>query len=145
MVTETISLNLLYIAPAIWGLAVSLIEMFLLMQDRRGFRTFTHGLYAIFTCLIFSYISMNAPYIGSYLSTFKGLEFLAKSSVSNIIIPLIIGLIATFKIKLAIIVVGRHRGIGERFPHALIIGVLIAIAPFVWPYVVPMLPALLSK
>jgi hypothetical protein len=143
MVQETA--QLVYIAPAIIGLIISMIEIFFVMQDEGGMHPLQHGLHAIPTCLIFTYISMNAGYVGNYLATGLGWSIFANNTVDMIVIPIIIGLVATIKVKGAAAIIGGHGSIGEKLPHALIIGVLIAIAPFVWPLIAPMMPAFLAR
>ena len=142
MATEEVSL--LLVAPAIIGLLISLVEMFFVMQDEGGMHPLTHGLHAVPTCLIFTYISMNAPFVSSWLAD-KGWTFM-QGAIGNILIPILIGIIATIKVKAAAsIVSGGHGSVGEKLPHALFIGVLIAVAPFVWPFIAPMLPTYLAR
>lgn len=144
MATSEVTYSFLIVAPAIMGIIVGLVEMFFVMQDEGGMHPLSHGLHAIPTCLIFTYISMNASAVGSYLSSSLGLAFFANTTFSNIVIPIIIGLVATVKVKSAAAIIGGHGSIGEKLPHALMIGILIAIAPFVWPFIAPMIPASLA-
>jgi hypothetical protein len=115
------------------------------MQDEGGMHPLAHGLHAVPTCLLFTYISMNAPFFGNYLATSLGWTFFASTTVSLVIIPILIGLIAAIKVKSAAAIVGGHGSIGEKLPHALIIGALIAAAPFVWPLIAGAVPAFLNR
>lgn len=142
MVTEEAGIAIYVTAPIIWGLIVGLIEIFFVMQDEGGMHPLVHGLHAIPACLIFSFIAMNAPAVGNYLSQY--MSIFGVSWVTNITIPIIIGLIATIKVKSAAAIVGGHGSVGEKLPHALAIGVLITIAPFVWPFIEGWLPPFLN-
>lgn len=136
------TVGFLFVAPAIIGILVSLVEMFFVMQDEGGMHPLTHGLHAVPTCLIFTYISMNAPAVGNFLAQYVG--FFGNPILANIVIPILIGLIAAIKVKAAAAIVSGGGSVGEKLWHALLIGVLIAVAPFVWPFVAPMLPAYLQ-
>lgn len=142
MVAEEASMIFYVTAPIIWGLVVGLIEIFFVMQDEGGMHPLVHGLHAIPTCLIFAFIAMNAPGIGMFLSNYVG--FFGIPAVANITIPILIGIIATIKVKSAAAIVGGHGSVGEKLPHAFAIGILIAIAPFVWPFIEPVVPSLLN-
>ncbi|MBD3204476.1 hypothetical protein GF327_09370 [Candidatus Woesearchaeota archaeon] len=48
----------------------------------------------------------------------------------------VLGLIAAFKIKAAAAVTKGHGSVGEKLPHALIIGAVITVAPYAWPLIV---------
>ena len=132
-----------FMAPALVGVAISLVEMFFVMQDEGGMHPLAHGLHAVPTCLIFTYISMNAPFFANYISTWVPL--FSNPTVSMFLIPILIGLIATVKVKSAAAIVGGHGSIGEKLPHAMIIGALIAVAPFVWPLIAPIVPSFLNR
>ena len=131
-----------FVAPAIWGLIVGLVEIFFVMQDEGGMHPLSHGLHAIPTCLIFAYVSMNVPAVAAYGAQYVG--FLGNAMLANIIIPVVVGLVATIKVKAAAAIIGGHGSVGEKMWHALLIGVLLAIAPFVWPYIAPMVPSYLQ-
>lgn len=134
-----------FVAPAVVGVIISLIEMFFVMQDEGGMHPLAHGLHAVPTCMLFTYISMNAPFFGSYLAVNLGWSFFASTTVSMVVIPIVIGLVAAIKVKSAAAIVGGHGSIGEKLPHALIIGALIAAAPFVWPLVAGVVPDFLNR
>jgi hypothetical protein len=134
-----------YIAPAVVGIVISLVEMFFVMQDEGGMHPLAHGLHAVPTCLLFTYISMNAPFFGNWVASSLGWTIFTSTTMSMIIIPIVIGLIAAIKVKSAAAIVGGHGSIGEKLPHALIIGALIAAAPFVWPFVAGVIPDFLNR
>lgn len=134
-----VAFTILIAGPVLIGLIISLIEMFFVMQDEGGMHPLGHGLHAVPTCLFFTMVSMNVPAVMS-------LSFMSwvPSWAANIGIPILIGLIATIKVKAAAAIVGGHGSVGEKFWHALAIGVLIALAPFVWPFIAPLLPEILN-
>lgn len=134
-----------FVAPAVVAVIVSLVEMFFVMQDEGGMHPLSHGLHAVPTCVIFTYISMNAPFFGNWLASSLGWSFMTNTTMSMIVIPIVIGLIAAIKVKAAAAIVGGHGSIGEKLPHALIIGALIAAAPFVWPLVAGVVPSFLNR
>lgn len=142
MATEEVGTVIYLTAPLIWGLIVGLVEIFFVMQDEGGMHPLAHGLHAIPTCLIFSFIAMNAPAVGNWLSNYVG--FFGIPAVANITIPILIGIIATIKVKSAAAIVGGHGSVGEKLPHALMIGALIAVAPFVWIFIDPFFPSYLN-
>lgn len=134
-----------FVAPAIVGIIVSLVEMFFVMQDEGGMHPLAHGLHAVPTCFLFTYISMNAPFFGNWLVNSLGWTFFGNTAVSMFVIPILIGLIAAIKVKSAAAIVGGHGSIGEKLPHALFIGAMIAAAPFVWPFLVGIIPEFLNR
>ncbi|MGM5483566.1 MAG: hypothetical protein ACQER9_01465 [Nanobdellota archaeon] len=135
--------SFLFVAPAVIGILVSLVEIFFVMGDEGGMHPLSHGLHAVPTCIIFTYISMNAIVAGNYLAQYVG--FFNNPLVSKVSIPILIGLIATLKVKSAAsIVSGGHSNVGEKLPHALIVGAIIAAAPFIYPFIAPMLPSFLT-
>ncbi|MFT4326485.1 MAG: hypothetical protein ACMXYK_03220 [Candidatus Woesearchaeota archaeon] len=132
-------------APAIVGLVISLVEIFFVMQDEGGMHPLTHGLHAVPTCLIFTYIAMNAIPTSTYLANQFGWTFLA-GNVGLIGVPIAIGVLATIKVKAAAAIIGGgHGSVGEKLGHAFLIGVLIAASPFVWPFIAPMVPVVLAQ
>ena len=126
------------VGALIYGLIVSLIEIFFVMQDEGGMHPLMHALHAVPVAIILTFFSMNVPYIMT-------LSFMSwmPAWAANIGIPIIVGLVATIKVKSAAAIVGGHGSVGEKLPHAIIIGVLIAVAPFIWPFVDPIIPTLI--
>jgi len=130
-----------FIAGIIVGLIASLLELIFVHSDEGvGAHWLGHGLHAVPVCIIGALISMNVPF---------ALGFLPKSIASMPLIvfgiPVLIGLIVAFKAKAAAAIIHGHGNVGEKLPHALAVGAVIAIAPFVWPFVAPLLPAFLKK
>ena len=131
--------TILIAAPLVVGLVISLIEIFFVMQDEGGMHPLSHGIHAVPTCLLFTFISMNVPAVMSLAFMSWMPDWLA-----GVGIPIIIGLVATIKVKAAAAIVGGHGSVGEKFWHAAVIGALIAAAPFVWPLIADTLPPILN-
>ncbi len=136
------STQLVYVAPAVVGLACGFLELIFVHEDEPGMGWLTHGMHALPFCIFFAYISMNISYVYKLLN----LGF-ASNMYYDLGIRAAIGLIAAFKIKAAAAVTKGHGSIGEKLPHALTIGALIAAAPYVWPMVAAMkgIPPILKK
>ncbi len=128
-----------YIAPALVGLAIGLVELFFVHADESGMGWLSHGLHAIPTCVLFTFISMNVPGLISWLN----IAWL-QGPIATYGIPVVIGIVAAVKVKAAA-AIAKGGTVGESLPHALIIGFLIAVAPFVFPLVSAALPAWANK
>jgi hypothetical protein len=129
----------LHIAPAIiLGLAIGFVELIFVHQDERGMGWLAHGLHAIPVTIIFTFISMNVPFV---FSKIPGLG--AYQGWMEPVVIIIIGLIAMAKVLTAAAIAGK---VGEKKIHVFVIGGLIILAPYAWKYVLcgmisPMLPA----
>lgn len=128
-----------FIAPIVLGLVIGLVELFFVHADESGMGWMSHGLHAIPTCIIFTFISMNVPWVTNMI----GAAWIT-GPVATYGIPVVIGLIAAVKVKAAA-AIAKGGTVGESLPHALIIGLLIAAAPFVWPLVSGALPEFLRR
>lgn len=128
-----------YIAPIFLGLVIGLVELFFVHADESGMGWMSHGLHAIPTCIIFTFVSMNVPGVVAMLN----IAWL-QGSLATYGIPVVIGIIAAVKVKAAA-AIAKGGTVGESLPHALIIGLLIAVAPFVFDMIAPALPPLLQK
>jgi hypothetical protein len=135
MATETATF--IFVAPIVIGLVISLVELFFVHADEAGLGWLSHGLHAVPVTILFTFISMNVPWVLSF-------SFMSwmPSWAATWAIPILIGIIAAAKVKAAA-AIARGGTVGEKLYHALIIGALIAIAPFVWPFIAPALPAYL--
>ena len=119
------------ILPAILlGLIIGIVELIFVHMDEAGMGWFTHALHAVPVAMLFTFITMNVPWVLSILSKTAGLK-LAASPIMELIVIIIIGLIAMVKTYAAAAIAGR---VGEKRIHVLIIGVLIIAAPYVWRY-----------
>jgi len=129
----------LYMGPILIGLIISLIELIFVHADEGGLGWLGHGLHAIPATIFFTFLSMNVPWLLSF-SIMNWVPALA----ANIGIPVVIGIIAAIKVKAAA-AIARGGSVGEKLWHALAIGALIALAPFVWPLIVHFLPEFLAR
>ncbi|MBI1970889.1 hypothetical protein HYS47_04020 [Candidatus Woesearchaeota archaeon] len=128
------------IFPAlVMGIIIGLIELFFVHSDEQGMGWLTHGLHGVVAAMIFVFISMN---IGP-VSRMVGYP-LEESFAINLGVRILLGIIATIKVKAAAAIAGKASGIGEKLWHALAVGALIAAAPYVWPFIDPLLPAFLK-
>lgn len=128
----------IYIAPIVFGLIIALIEMYFVHADEAGLGWLSHGLHAVPTCLIFTFISMNAHWALSFIPP------IANATWALYAVPIVIGLVAAVKVKTAA-AIAKGGSVGEKMSHALMIGILIAAAPFIWMYVGHLLPEVLRR
>jgi len=117
--------NFIYIFPAVYGLIVGLVELFFVHADESGLGWLRHGLHALPWCFVFTYVSMNTWVVASYF------PFEVPGWLLFYAVPIVLGIITTFKVKAAA-AIARGGSVGEKFIHALIIGILVALAPFVY-------------
>ena len=113
--------------PAILiGLIIAVVELVFVHQDESGLGWLSHGFHAIPIALFLTFISMNVPWV-------LGLSFMTWVPiwVGTFVIPPIMGVIAAIKVKSAA-AIAKGGSVGESWMHALIIGALIAAAPFIW-------------
>ena len=128
----------LVILPAVLlGLAISFVELIFVHQDERGMGWLAHGLHAVPVTMVFTFITMNVPFVFSMLPT-----TMTWASWMEHVIIIIVGLVAMGKVLAAAAIAGK---VGEKKFHVLIIGVLIIAAPYAWKYFLaamigPMLP-----
>ena len=114
------------LGPLVLGIVIGFIELFFVHQDEAGMGWLGHGLHAIPMMVIFLFISMNL----SWALSFIGQE---ENMLIDLGARILIGIIATAKIKVAAAVVSKA---GEKTIHALIIGLLIIVAPYAWEFVI---------
>lgn len=127
------------IFPAIaMGVVIGLVELFFVHSDEQGLGWFTHGMHGVIAAMVLVFISMN---IGP-VSKLAGYP-LEESFAVNLGVRILLGIVATIKVKAAAAIAGKASGIGEKLGHALIVGALIAVAPYVWPFIEPMIPKFL--
>ncbi|MFT4326338.1 MAG: hypothetical protein ACMXYK_02455 [Candidatus Woesearchaeota archaeon] len=127
----------------VMGLIVSLIEIFFVHEDEAGLGWMKHAAHAVPVCFILTFIAMNVPYAMNLAQTQLGWAWLT-GPLATFGIPVLMGIIATVKVKAAAAITTGRSAIGEKFVHALIVGVIIAASPFIWPLVQPMVPAFLN-
>ena len=122
------------IMPAvIMGILLGVIEIELVHNDERayGMAWLGHALHALPTMFILVFISMNIHWAFALI----GIN-LKENFMMDMIVRLVIGLIAMVEIMLkAAALKGTH--LGEKFPHALFMGLLVAFSPYLWAFITP--------
>jgi hypothetical protein len=128
----------LHIVPAILlGLAIAFVELVFVHQDERGMGWLAHGLHAVPVTMIFTFITMNVPFV------MKQLDVVKYGAWMEPVVIIIVGLVAMGKVLTAAAIAGK---VGEKKYHVFVIGALIIAAPYAWRFVLcgmisPMLPA----
>lgn len=130
----------LIIPALIVGTIASIMELAFVHSDEGvGAHWLTHGLHAVPVCMIGAVVSMNAGWALSFLpKSISGISWL------TYVLPVIIGLVIAFKVKASAAIIHGHGNVGEKLPHALTVGAVIAVAPFIWPFIAPIVPAFLK-
>ncbi|MDP3728103.1 MAG: hypothetical protein Q8R18_01480 [bacterium] len=141
VVAETQSLIIL---PAIaMGLVLGIYELYLLKGDEafQGSHWFSHGLHIFPLLIIASFASFNIDLFQQMVGA--SLPALLEN---DIFLRVAIALIVTVKVYISSAVVpgASGRGMHESIIHCLIIGVLIGLSPFLWPFVEPVTPTWLG-
>ena len=138
--------ELMIIPPLILGCVFGLYELILIHKDEnfRGSHWFSHGLHSVGWAIIALFIVMNAEFVYENVSFLQSIPF-----IGNVLVFRIgIGLLTILKIHGASAVVrttvGSSKGLKETWAHSFIIGVLIVISPYVWPFIAPLFDNLLT-
>lgn len=125
--------------PLAYGLIVSVLEMIFVHADEHGLGWIGHGLHAVPWCVIFTYASMNVPAVLNLIPMDIPMW------LANIVIPLALGIITAFKVKAAA-AIAKGGTVGEKLWHAIVIGALVALAPFIYALLGPLpLPEFLMR
>ncbi len=123
--------------PAIYmGVIIGIVELVFVHADEKGLGWLSHGLHALPTAFIFTFIAMNLEWAANMASI-----ALASNFWLDLGLRVVIGLIAAIKVKSAAAIVKGHNSIGEKMSHALIVGALIAASPYIWDIIEPLMPA----
>ena len=132
--------ELLIMPPIILGVIIGLYELILIHRDEnfRGSHWFGHGLHAAGWAIVAVFVTMNAEFVYANLTFLQNIPFL-----ENIIVfRIIIGLLTMIKVHGASAVVkttvGSSRGMKETWAHSFVIGVLVVLAPYIWPFLEPL-------
>ena len=125
--------------PAVYmGLVIGLYEMFLVHKDEafKGSHWLKHGWHALLVTMFFVFLAMNVDFIFTMIPALAGIPVIS----NEIAIRVLIGLIAAAKVHGAAAVIkssGLGPSIGETWFHSLVIGTLITISPYIWPWLEP--------
>ncbi|MBN1645091.1 hypothetical protein JW851_03565 [Candidatus Woesearchaeota archaeon] len=128
------------------GALIGLYEAILLHRDVSiPTHRFGHTLHAFVYAIIAVFITMNAPWVYANLSFLHSIPILQHA----IVFQIAVGLITVIKIHGTSFAV-RSRfgmasvGMAETWTHSFVVGALVVAAPYVWPFIQPMMPAWLK-
>jgi hypothetical protein len=125
------------VAPIIMGVIAGIIDIGFMVKDLSGDAksTIGHGVGAMTYLIAFSFIAFNIE-----LATNSG--YLPKFFQNQIAVLIILALItaAVVHAKSAVFAKSRGPGTHETWLHSIILGVLVAASPFIWPLIEGYLP-----
>ncbi len=131
--------ELQYLGPLVIGIIIGLYELILIHRDEnfRGSHWFTHGLHSAFWAILAVFATMNAEFVYDNLTFLQNIPYL-----NNILVfRIFIGLLTIIKVHAASAVVkttiGTSKGLKETWWHSLIVGALVVLAPYIWPFIEP--------
>ncbi len=128
--------------PIILGLVIGLYEIILIHRDVTvPTHRFGHSLHAIIYAIIAVFVTMNSPWV---IANFPFLNSIPLMSVLTL--QIIVGVITMIKIHgvsaaIKTTVGGLSVGLKETWFHSAMVAALVVIAPYVWPFIAPVLPS----
>ncbi len=130
----------LMILPAIYyGIIVGIYEAILLHRDVKiPSHRFGHMIHALVIAIIAVFATMNVEYVLGLIPAIQNIPLL-----SNVLVfQIAIGLIVMIKIHTVSAAVPRMQGgnvgLKEKWSHSFLVAVLIVVAPYVWPFLAPL-------
>ena len=133
--------------PLVLGAVIGLYELILIHRDEnfRGSHWLSHGLHSVFWAMLAVFVTMNADFVYTNLTFLQNIPF-----ISDILIfRIFIGLLTIIKVHVASAVVkttvGSSKGLKQTWAHSFIAGVLVVAAPYIWPFVQPVVESSLNK
>jgi hypothetical protein len=139
MAAEAAQATIVFFPVLSLGILLGILELIFVHSDEAGMGWLKHGLHAIPTMLVLLFVSFNIGPVSSMVG-----YPLQESFWVNIGVRALLGIIATVKVKAAAAIAGKASSFGEKFWHAATIGALIAVAPYIWVFVEPLLPGFLK-
>jgi len=139
--------ELQYIGPLVLGLVIGLYELILIHRDEnfRGSHWFTHGIHSAFWAILAVFATMNAGFVYENLTFLQNIPYLNNVLVFRIFI----GLLTIIKVHAASAVIkttiGSSKGLKETWWHSLIVGALVVLAPYLWPFIEPVVEPYLNS
>ncbi|AJF62487.1 MAG: hypothetical protein QT11_C0001G0338 [archaeon GW2011_AR20] len=131
--------ELQYIGPLVMGVIIGLYELILIHRDEnfRGSHWLSHGIHSVSWAMLAVFATMNAEYVYANLTFLQSVPYL-----NNIIVfRIFIGLLTMIKVHSASAVVkttiGSSKGLKETWAHSFIVSALVVVAPYIWPFVEP--------
>ncbi len=126
----------LVVIPALFfGGIISIIELMFVHADERGMGWLGHGLHAVPATILFTFATMNIPFVLGMLNQTMKVTWQMEMGVIAFV-----AIVAMLKVSAAAAIVGR---VGEKFPHTLMIGALMFAAPYAWKMIGPQLTNLM--
>lgn len=137
MALDTASLMLM--PTLIMALVIGLGNMFMMVKDETGSASSTlgHGASALIGVAVLTFISMNWTYFLNMINVSSGI--LANEFAVRAIIVLVAAIYV--HVHSGVFKGARGAGMHETWLHSLILGVVVAAAPYLWLLIGPMLPA----
>ncbi|MBT3865536.1 hypothetical protein HOF78_00345 [Candidatus Woesearchaeota archaeon] len=129
----------LLILPAIYlGIVIGLYEAILVHRDVSvPAHRFGHMLHALIFALVAVFATMNVEFVFASIPALANIPLIG----SPLIFRIAIGIIAMLKIHAisaaAPGMAGGSVGLKEKWSHSFIVAVLIVAAPYVWPFIEP--------
>ena len=140
--------ELLIIPPLILGAIIGLYELILVHKDEnfRGSHWLSHGLHSAIWAILAVFATMNVEFVYTNLSFLKNVPLLGNIHIFRAAI----GLVTVIKVHAASAVVKTTvgtsgKGLKQTWTHSLIIGVLVVLAPYIWPFIEPILRPYLGQ
>ncbi len=131
--------ELMILGPLALGAVIGLYELILVHRDEnfRGSHWLSHGLHSVFWAMLAIFATMNAQFVYDNLTFLQSIPL-----ISNIIFfQIFIGLLTIIKVHAASAVVkttvGSSKGLKETWAHSFVIGILVVAAPYIWPFIAP--------
>ncbi len=134
--------TIMIMPPIIAGLLIGLYEIILIHRDVSiPTHRFGHGIHAVVYAIIACFCTMNAPWVLANFSFLQGIPLM-----SVITLQILVGLITMAKIhgvSAAIKASGMGMSVGmrETWLHSAMVSALVVAAPYIWPFVAPILPS----
>ena len=133
----------LIIIPAIViGAIIGLYELILIHRDEnfRGSHWLGHGIHSGIFAIVGTFITMNTTWVYNTFNFLHQVPFIQ----NKIIFQILIGLIMMIKVHAASAVVkgtiGSTKVMKETWAHSFVVAGLIVAAPYIYPFIQPMLP-----
>lgn len=131
------------LGPALFlGAIIGIYEAMVLHRDVNvATHRFGHMIHAFILSIVFTFATMNVDFVFATIPALKTVPLLGIPLVFRIAI----GLVAAIKIHATSRVIksragGGGPGLGETWFHSLLIGAIIAAAPYAYPLLEPMIP-----
>lgn len=139
--------ELQFIGPLVLGAVIGLYELILIHRDEnfRGSHWLSHGMHSVFWAMLAVFATMNVDF------ALKNLTFLQNIPLIKdpLIFRIFIGLLTIIKVHAASAVVkttvGSSKGLKQTWAHSFIVGALVVAAPYIWPFVQPVVESSLNK